>query len=176
MTYSLITRWDSNGRCVKCAAGFATEADAAVYLNDTPFRDGTLIDFFPDAIVVETPDAPVDHWHVDPETKAFTTPGPVVTAQDIKAHTSARIQAVIGGEVEQRNLTAYGATLAYKQQVGTATDEEETVLAVIAAANDWVRATLAVGRALRDPIDPTFADDSHWPAPPAGIAAIIAAL
>jgi hypothetical protein len=101
---------------------------------------------------------------------------PPKTPEDVKAHTSARIRAVIGDDVSQRNMTAYGAQLVRKEALGTITPTEQAQLDLISDGQEWVSAMLAKGRELRAPVvDPTFEDDAHWPSAPAGLADLVSA-
>jgi hypothetical protein len=103
---------------------------------------------------------------------------PPKTPNDVKAHTSARIRAVIGDDVSQRNMTAFATKLVRMEASGTISDTDKAYLNLIDAGQTWVMQTLAVGRDLRKDgeVTPDFEDEKHWPAPPVGLAELIKAM
>jgi len=129
------------------------------------YRDSTLITL--------TPEEEAAHLaELAANAAASATP----LDERIKLEASRRINIILKDATTQRNLTALGVKLGRAEAKGTATPNDLAILDVLDATQVWVMQVLAKGRELTTALDGTFLDDVHWPAPPAGIVSIVAAL
>jgi hypothetical protein len=105
------------------------------------------------------------HWIMSNGTLVAPPPPalPTPTPSAIKAECQRRIYAVASPDC-QMNMTAYVAA-------GGATDADK---AAFSSSLGWVMAMRAAYATLAGSLDPTFAQDSHWPACPADAASLAA--
>lgn len=86
-----------------------------------------------------------------------------------KAECGRRIMAVLKDDRTQLNITGLSVDLVNRKLDGeTLAPTDEADLEMASALKAWVAAMQAKRRDLRDSGDATFAQDSHWPAAPAG--------
>lgn len=115
---------------------------------------------------------PIDLIEADQVTRTWTVTTRARDAASVKAEVSRRILAGTKDDTTQRNMTALSVAILKKQIDGTATQEDLATLALLDAAFAWITATQAEGRRLIADAAATPA----WPTPPAGLAALVAAL
>lgn len=104
----------------------------------------------------------------------ITIKTPVITAEMVRAEAGRRIGAVLKDEATQRNMTALASHFIRKEAANAITDAEKATLDLLDAAQGWVQSTLSTGRTLAATTG--YDDDSKWPAPPAGLADLVAQL
>lgn len=106
--------------------------------------------------------------------RAWGTSDPADIARLMSAHVNAefrrRVEAALQGKSDSIAREALALqNLAFRGVPLTA--EQQSDVALILAINDWETAMIEARQALIELADPSFADDSHWPAPPAGLTA-----
>lgn len=98
-------------------------------------------------------------------------------ADAIKRECGRRILAVLKDEATQINIMGLAVGLVNKKASGgTLTSEEAADLALADALRGWKGGMLEACRALAAALDMSYAEDRHWPAAPAGAAALVARL
>lgn len=97
-------------------------------------------------------------------------------ARKIKAECRRRIVAVVKDTATQANIAAWASELLARRVLdkGKLSTSEQADIATAREIRAWVEAMLDTSRNLIAASEAGFADDEHWPAPPAGAAALAA--
>lgn len=149
---------------------------------------GTVKGFFidevngADAIPAESVEITNAEWqgHLSGEARIAVDPDrrvviPFVPPAESEAEIAARITAGVRAEVARRILAeASQATQMNMAAAGAAGLLSADDQAAFREALGWVASTRAKGAELAAALDPTFADDAHWPEPSAAARALAA--
>ena len=176
MGYTVIVAATPEGRLAK-QADFLSEDDALAHVAAVSAR-------FPDAFVIETPDAPESDWLIDVAAQTVTISPPAATVAEVSEEAERRIAQgiLVGGEPFrcdgesrqrlQEMIDRFGSGDTTRQTFRTAAGRQFTLTnaaqpkALAKAVGDYVAALLERSAELQDDPPADITDDRHWPPRP----------